>query len=255
MLTVISPSKTLDCTSRSYPSYSIPFFSAQIRELVDHMKTLSEKELEALMKISPKLAALSHDRYQNFVFPLTPDNSHRALLAFKGAVYQGISVDAYCDEDFDFAQGHVRILSGLYGILRPLDLMQSYRLEMGCRLSGPWGKNLYQFWEDMITDRINQEVLESKGDQILVNLASNEYFKAVRPKKLQAKVVHIHFKEKKDDGLKIISIHAKRARGLMANGIITNRINRVEELKAFNVQGYEFNPALSTQADWAFIRG
>lgn len=255
MLTVISPSKTLDSTSRSYSSYSTPFFSTQMRELVDHMKTLSEKDLEELMKISPKLAALNHDRYQNVVFPFTLENSHQALLSFKGDAYQGISVDEYNDEDFDFAQGHIRILSGLYGLLRPLDLMQPYRLEMGCRLSGPWGKNLYQFWEDMITDRINQEVLESKGDQILVNLASNEYFKAVRPKKLQATMVNVHFKEKKDDGFKIISIHAKRARGLMSNFIITNRINHVEELKTFSLNGYEFNPTLSTQENWVFIRG
>ena len=255
MLTVIAPSKTLDSTPGSYPSYSTPFFSTQVQKLVGHMKTLSEKDLEKLMKISPKLAALNHDRFQNVIFPFTPENARQALLVFKGDVYQGISVDDYCDEDFDFAQGHLRILSGLYGLLRPLDLMQPYRLEMGRRVSGPWGNNLYQFWEDLITDRINQEVVESGGDQVLVNLASNEYFKAIRPGKLQSNLVNIHFKEKKDNGFKVVSIHAKRARGLMSNCIVKNRINRVEELKAFNVNGYEFDSSLSTRTDWAFIRG
>jgi cytoplasmic iron level regulating protein YaaA (DUF328/UPF0246 family) len=218
------------------------------------MEKLSEKELGELMKISPKLALLNHDRYQNFDFPFTLENSHQALLAFKGDVYQGISVDDYRDEDFDFAQAHLRILSGLYGLLRPLDLIQPYRLEMGLRVSGPWGKNLYQFWENIITDRIYQEVLESKGDRVLVNLASNEYFKAVHPKRLKSDVVNVHFKEKKDDGFKIIGIHAKRARGVMADFIIKNRINHAQELKPFNLNGYEFNSTLSKEADWVFTR-
>lgn len=255
MLTVISPSKTLDFKSGSYPFHTTPFFLSHSRELVDKVKTLSEKDLQQLMKISPKLADLNHERYQNFSFPFTQENSHQALLAFKGDVYQGISVDDYRDEDFDFAQLHLRILSGFYGLLRPLDLIQPYRLEMGLRVSGTWGKNLYQFWEDMITDRINQELLESNGDKVLVNLASNEYFKAVRPKRLKFDVVNVHFKEKKEDGFKIIGIHAKRARGVMTNFIIKNRINHVEELKPFNSNGYEFNSTLSTQSDWVFSRG
>ncbi|MDY0375379.1 MAG: peroxide stress protein YaaA [Desulfobacterium sp.] len=254
MLTVISPSKTLDFKSRSYPSHTTPFFSTHIQEIVDHMKTLSGEDLEELMKISPKLAALNYERYQNFNFPFVRENSHQALLAFKGDVYQGIAVDDYLDGDFDFAQDHLRILSGLYGLLRPLDLIQPYRLEMGLRLSGPWGKNIYQFWEDRITDRINEEVLESEGDRVLVNLASNEYFKAVRPRGLKSDLVNVHFKEKKDDGFKIIGIHAKRARGVMADFIIKNRINRVEELKPFDLNGYEFNSTLSTQEDWVFTR-
>lgn len=255
MLTVISPSKTLDLKSRSYPSHTSPFFSSQIRELVDHMKTMSKEDLEELMKISPKLAVLNRDRYQSFNFPFTIENSHQALLAFKGDVYQGISVDDYGDDDFDFAQNSLRVLSGLYGLLRPLDLIQPYRLEMGIRVSGPWGKNLYEFWEDMITDRINQELLESKGDKVLVNLASNEYFKAVRPGRLKCDVVNVHFKEKKDDGFKIIGIHAKRARGVMTDFIIKNRIIHAEDLKPFNLNGYEFRSTLSTGLDWVFTRG
>jgi cytoplasmic iron level regulating protein YaaA (DUF328/UPF0246 family) len=254
LLTVISPSKTLDFKSRSHPFQTSPFFLSQIRELVDHMKTFSKKDLELLMKISPKLAALNHDRYQDFNFPFTRENSLQALLAFKGDVYQGISVDDYGDGDFDFAQGHLRIISGLYGLLRPLDLIQPYRLEMGLRVAGPWGKNLYEFWEDMITDRIDEEVLESGGDKVLVNLASNEYFKAVRPKRLKSNLVNVDFKEKKDDGFKIIGIYAKRARGVMANFIIRNEINHAEELKPFNSDGYEFNQTFSTQSDWVFTR-
>lgn len=254
MLIVISPSKTLDFKGLSYPEHTIPFFKPQISKLLDHMKTLSAQDLELLMKISPKLADLNHDRYQRFQLPFTPDNSRQALLAFKGDVYQGIQVDDYSDSDIRFAQGHLRILSGLYGLLRPLDLIQPYRLEMGTRLSGPWGKNLYDFWADAITDRINQEIEQSKGENILINLASNEYFKAVRPGHLNAPALHILFKEKKDDTLKIIGVHAKRARGLMIDFIITHQITDPKDLKAFTRSGYEWHPDHSTDTEWVFAR-
>ncbi|MDT8379175.1 MAG: peroxide stress protein YaaA [Desulfotignum sp.] len=255
MLIVISPSKTLDFKGRSNPEHTIPFFKPQISQLLDHMKTLSAKDLELLMKISPKLADLNHDRYQRFQLPLTPDNSRQALLAFKGDVYQGIQVDNYSDSDIQFAQGHLRILSGLYGLLRPLDLIQPYRLEMGTRLSGPWGKNLYDFWADAITDRINQELEQSKGENILINLASNEYFKAIQPGHLNTPVLHIHFKEKMNHTLKVIGIHAKRARGLMADFIIKHQIRNPEKLKTFTRGGYEWNPAHSCDTEWIFARG
>jgi cytoplasmic iron level regulating protein YaaA (DUF328/UPF0246 family) len=254
MLVVISPSKTLDFNGRSHPNHTIPFFKSRISQLIDHMKPLSEKDLETLMNISPKLAALNHERYQRFQLPFTPDNSRQALLAFKGDVYQGIQVDDYTDSDIQFAQAHLRILSGLYGLLRPLDLIQPYRLEMGIRLSGSWGKNLYEFWANAITDRINHELDHINGAKFLVNLASNEYFKAVRPGHLNAPVLHILFKEKKNHTLKIIGVHAKRARGLMVDFIIRHQITDPENLKAFTRSGYEWHPDHSTDTEWVFAR-
>lgn len=255
MLIVISPSKTLDFDCRSYPEKTLPFFLPQIRELAGHLKTLSKEDLAQLMKISPRLAALNHDRYRNFLFPFTPDNSRQALLAFKGDVYQNMAVDGYRDTEFDFAQGHLRILSGLYGLLRPLDLIQPYRLEMGTRLAGPWGKDLYQFWNNRITDRLSREIKESTGSPVLVNLASSEYFKAVRPQRLSAPVLHIHFMEKKGGTLKVIGIHAKRARGLMTDFIVRNQIHDPEELRSFDLNGYRLSLERSTETDWIFARG
>ncbi|MEX1298664.1 MAG: peroxide stress protein YaaA [Desulfotignum sp.] len=254
MLVVISPSKTLDFEGRSYPEHTIPFFKSQVSQLIDHMKTLSEKDLETLMKISPKLAALNHDRYQRFQLPFTADNSRQALLAFKGDVYQGIPVEEYGDSDLQFAQAHLRILSGLYGLLRPLDLIQPYRLEMGTRLTGLWGKNLYEFWGNAITDRLNQELEHANRATMLINLASNEYYKAVRPDHLNAPVLHVHFKEKKNTTLKVIGVHAKRARGLMADFIIKHRIRDPEELKSFTRNGYAWAGAYSTDTEWVFAR-
>jgi cytoplasmic iron level regulating protein YaaA (DUF328/UPF0246 family) len=206
------------------------------------------------MKISPKLAALNYERYQQFQLPFTSDNSRQALLTFKGDVYQGIKVEDYTDSDIRFAQAHLRILSGLYGLLRPLDLIQPYRLEMGTRLSGSWGKNLYEFWENAIKDRINHEIDHTKGAKILVNLASNEYFKAVRTDHLNAPVLDIHFKEKKNGALKTIGIHAKRARGSMIDFIIKHRICEPEALKPFTRKGYAFDPSHSTETAWTFAR-
>ena len=254
MLVVISPSKTLDFDGRSYPNHTIPFFKSRIRQLIDHMKTLSEKDLETLMNISPKLAALNYERFQRFQLPFTPDNSRQALPAFKGDVYQGIGVADYDASELQFAQDHLRILSGLYGLLRPMDLIQPYRLEMGTRLSGFWGKNLYEFWANAITDRINQEAEHAKGATVLINLASNEYFKAVRPGQLNAPVLHILFKEKKNDSLKIIGVHAKRARGRMVDFIITHQITDPKDLKAFTRSGYEWHPDHSTDTEWVFAR-
>jgi len=254
MLVVISPSKTLDFDGPSYPNHTAPFFGSRISRLIDHMKSLSETDLETLMSISPRLAALNHDRYQRFELPFTPDNSRQALLAFKGDVYQGIPVSDYDESDLEFAQDHLRILSGLYGLLRPLDLIQPYRLEMGTRLSGSWGKNLYEFWGNAITDRINQEIEQASGENLLINLASNEYFKAVQPDHLNAPVRHIHFKEKRNHTLKIIGVHAKRARGLMADFIIRHRITDPEGLKTFTRSGYAWVQEHSTDTEWVFAR-
>ncbi len=255
MLSIISPSKTLDFNCRPFPRTSAPFFADQIRELLGHMRNLSQTDLEQLMKISPKLGKLNHERFQKFQLPFTPENSRQALLTFKGDVFKGIAVDDYGEEEFNFAQDHLRILSGLYGLLRPMDLIQPYRLEMGTRLSGAWGKNLYQFWENRITERINHEMEGTQGDRLLVNLASTEYFKAVRPRHLTSDLVNILFKEQKGAAFKTIGIHAKKARGLMVDFIIQNRIDNAGHLKDFERSGYVFSAKLSTQTDWVFIRG
>lgn len=255
MITVISPSKTLNFESNAYRHHTLPFFSSQIQTLAAHMKTLSRSDLETLMNISPKLSALNHQRYQDFAGNFTLENSKQALLAFKGDVYQGILVDEYSDEDFNFAQNHLRILSGLYGLLRPLDLIQPYRLEMGTRLSGPWGNTLYHFWDNQITEHLDHDIKASKGAPLLVNLASNEYVKAVRASTLKADMLNIVFKENKAGTLKVIGIHAKRARGLMVDFIIRNRIDDPENLKDFSGNGYGYSPELSDEKEWVFTRG
>ena len=255
MLSIMSPSKTLNFSGRSYSVQTSPFFLSQTRKLASRLKKLSTKDLENLMKISPKLAVLNHERFQEFSEDPAPGSIGQALLVFKGDVFQGMDTDHYGDDDFQFAQEHVRILSGLYGLLRPLDRIQAYRLEMGTRLSGPWGKDLYEFWDDRITERLNEELQASKGAPVLVNLASNEYAKAVRPQKLRADLINVQFKEKKGDEFKIVGIHAKRARGLMIDFIIQNRITEPEPLKEFTRNGYAFHPDLSTPKNWVFSRG
>jgi len=254
MLSIISPSKTQDFKCTPHPRHTIPVFSSQTQVLADHMKILSKAELETLMKISPKLSALNHHRYQTFHMPFTPENARQALLAFKGDVYQGIDLKHYTDDDLDFAQNHLRILSGFYGLLRPLDLIQPYRLEMGTRLAGTWGKNLYEFWQNRITDQLTREMNASRGEAVLVNLASQEYFKAIQPKELKIPLLTISFKEKKENAFKVIGIHAKRARGLMVNFIIRNHIDQTVDLKKFTNNGYCFHPDLSTPHEWVFAR-
>lgn len=254
MLMVISPAKTLDFSSRDCSDFTLPEKLDQSQVLVDQLRHLSESDLGSLMQISPKLSDLSYQRYQDFEIPFTLDNSKQALLAFKGDVYKGIDTATYNPEDLNFAQKHLRILSGLYGILRPLDLIQPYRLEMGTQFKNHKGKNLYEFWERQIAEAIN-ESLEGESEDYLVNLASNEYFKAVDQKTLKAKLLNIAFKEQKNGVFKVVAIHAKRARGLMVDYAIRNRIEKVADLKGFDSEGYGFNPELSSEKEWVFCRG
>ncbi len=226
----------------------------EARELCARLKKLSPGDLEDLMKISPKLAALTHKRFQTFSGIAVNDGSRQALLVYKGDAFQALDIDHYQDQDFEFAQKHIRILSGLYGLLRPLDLIEPHRLEIATRLSGPWGRNLYQFWAERITQRLNAALEGSKGAPVLINLASNEYFKAVQHKHLNAKILTIQFKEKKGNGFKVVAIHAKRARGLMADFIIREKIDDPEAVKEFSGNGYAFNPELSTSETWVFSR-
>lgn len=205
------------------------------------------------MGISPKLAELNYQRFQDWSTPFTTDNSKQALLAFKGDVYTGFDCDAWKADDFNFAQKHLRILSGLYGLLRPLDLMQPYRLEMGTRLKNAEGKDLYAFWGDTISEAISAAAKKSKS-KCLVNLASNEYFSSVRPETIGLPVVTPVFKDAKNGKYKIISFFAKKARGMMSNFIVRNRITDPADLREFDVAGYYFDESSSSETNLMFLR-
>lgn len=254
MLVVLSPSKTLDFVS-ALPTkeYSQPALLDKSQSLVAELKKFPPKELGKLMSISGKLATLNAQRYKKFKTPFTPKNARPALFAFKGDVYEGFDLKAYSVEDYAFAQSHIRILSGLYGLLRPLDLIQPYRLEMGTRLATQNGKDLYQFWGNGITEEINKRLAESDAPT-LVNLASEEYFKAVKRDALKGKIVNIVFKEKRGERLQIIGLLAKKARGQMADFIIRRRITDVNQLRFFAEDGYRFNPATSSPSEMVFVR-
>ena len=250
MLIVISPAKKLDYTSAvNSPLTTQPALLDHSKELAQGLKTLAPQDVSSLMSLSDKLGALNFERFQEWQTPFTEDNARPAVLAFKGDVYQGLDADSMSDEDLRWAQDHLRILSGLYGLLRPLDLMQAYRLEMGTKFANPRGGDLYQFWGDIITDELNKT-----NSSVLVNLASNEYFKSVRKKAIGARIITPVFMDKKDDKYKIISFYAKKARGLMSSYIIRNRITEVEQIKSFDTDGYSYNAALSEADQWVFVR-
>lgn len=252
MLIVISPAKTLDFESELVTeSASQPQFLDQAEYLVGKLKKFSAKKLEELFKVSPELAELNQQRFLEWSRPFHAGNSRQAVLAFKGEVYRGLNAENFNDPDFEFAEKHLYILSGLYGLLRPLDLIQPYRLEMGT----PWAitpktKNLYAYWSDTVTKTIN----EASVDGPLINLASNEYFKAIDLKQLQREVITMQFKDFKNGEYKALMTYAKHARGLMARYIIRNQITSVEDLKGFDKQGYTYNPQLSSEKDLVFTR-
>jgi cytoplasmic iron level regulating protein YaaA (DUF328/UPF0246 family) len=202
------------------------------------------------MKLSDKLAALNMARFQTWQKPFNLENAKQALLAFKGDVYTGLDADTLDVAGLDFAQQHLRILSGLYGVLRPLDLMQAYRLEMGTKFANAKGKDLYQFWGSQLRESIESEL----KDGVLINLASNEYFKAVEAKKLKARIITPVFKDWKNGQYKIISFYAKKARGLMSRYIIDHSINDPENIKGFDSEGYRFSPEMSQADEWVFLR-
>lgn len=254
MLILISPAKTLDYQSDlATQRYTQPELLAYSQQLIDVARTLSEPQIASLMRISDKLASLNATRFHEWQPNFSPDNARQAILAFKGDVYTGLQAERFSEEDFDFAQQHLRMLSGLYGVLRPLDLMQPYRLEMGIRLNNPQGKDLYQFWGTVITDTLNQ-ALANQGDKVLINLASDEYYKSVKPAQLNAEVIKPVFLDEKNGTFKVISFYAKKARGLMTRYIIENKLTRSEQLTAFNLEGYCFDKSASGQNEWIFKR-
>jgi len=254
MLLVVSPAKNLDYESAvATEKFSQPELLEHSKVLIKKCKTLTPADISSLMSISDKLAGLNAARFGEWATPFTPENARQAILAFNGDVYAGLDANSFNDDDFAFAQQHMRILSGLYGLLRPLDLMQAYRLEMGKKLDNERGSNLYQFWGDIITEHLN-DALAAQGDNILINLASNEYFKSVNKKVLKAEIITPAFKDWKNGQFKMISFYAKKARGLMARYIIENQISDAEKLKAFDVAGYQYSAELSKGNDWVFTR-
>ncbi len=254
MLIVISPAKKLDYSSPvTAKNHSQPALLDHSAELLHGLKKLSPQDVCALMGLSDNLGALNYERFQAWDRPFTEDNAKPAVLAFKGDVYKGLDADSMTEKQLEWAQGHLRILSGLYGLLRPMDLMQPYRLEMGTKFANQRGKDLYQFWGNIITDEINS-LLSNAKSPVLLNLASNEYFKSVQQKNIAGRIVTPVFMDKKGDKYKIISFYAKKARGLMSAFIIKNKITAVDGIKKFNVDGYSFNSAMTDGDSWVFTR-
>jgi len=237
---VVSPAKKLDYDSPlPTDKYTQPRFLENARELIDELKALEPHQVSSLMGISEPLGELNAQRYQEWHTPFTPDNARPCVLAFKGDVYEGMAPQTFSDKDFDFAQEHLRILSGLYGVLRPLDLMQPYRLEMGTKFENRRGKDLYAFWKETITNSLKEELQADDG--VLLNLASNEYFKAVDHKNLNARIITPQFKDWKNGQYKMISFYAKKARGMMAAYVIQNKLTNPEDVQNFDTDGYAFN--------------
>lgn len=255
MKIIISPAKSLDFEKNvKIDDFTLPFFEKESQQLINKLKKLSKKKLGDLMKLSPQLVELNHQRYHNWQLPFTVKNAKQAGFVFTGEVYKGLNFESLSIENINKAQEKLRILSGLYGLLKPLDLMQAYRLEMGTRLDyNAKTKNLYQFWGDKITKKLNEELTEENS--VLVNLASNEYFKAIKPKEIKGTIINCNFKENKNGDYKIVMMYAKNARGKMARYIIENDLKNKEELKTFDLDGYFFNPRLSSDTDYIFTRG
>jgi uncharacterized protein len=253
MLIVLSPAKSLNENAVNFPTQTLPRFLAKSQKLVNQLSKLSPKELSDLMNISSKLAELNFLRFQKWKLPFTSENAKTAILTFDGDVYNGMDARSFSPEEMLFAQDTLHILSGLYGILRPLDLIQPYRLEMGIRLKQDKSKNLYEFWGSQLTEAINQSAIE-KGKNVLINLASDEYFKAIDVKKLKIPTITPIFKQEDNGKYRFVSFYAKRARGLMSRFIIKHHISNPEDIKGFDYEGYNYNAALSSGNIWAFTR-
>lgn len=254
MLAIISPAKSLDFDSRAPTrKHSAPSFLDDSAELIRELRELAPQDLSDLMGISTSLAELNYDRYAAWGEPFNRRNAKQAMFAFNGDVYMGLKSTEFSERDLTWAQKHLRILSGLHGVLKPLDLIQPYRLEMGTRLPNGRGGDLYEFWRDKVTAALN-DAIDAQRQPILVNLASNEYFSAVDTTRIAARIITPTFKDLKNGRYKFISFFAKKARGLMAAYLIKNRVSTLKALKAFDWQGYRFSPAESSANDWVFLR-
>ncbi len=254
MLLVVSPAKKLDYEPQTKTTiHTIPDYLKDSTQLIKRMRDFSSLDISELMDVSTKIADLNFDRYAKWTPKFSLKNSKQSILAFKGDVYTGMDAVSFNSSDFKFAQKHLRILSGLYGLLRPLDLMKAYRLEMGSKLSTTRGKNLYEFWDTKITEGLNEQLRNIKSD-VLINLASNEYFKSIKKQHLTANIITPVFKDYKNGDYKMIGIYAKKARGMLSRHIIKNKIINPEEIKEFDAEGYKFNKKLSHDYNWVFTR-
>ncbi len=254
MIFVISPAKTLEFGQPApVKKHTSPQFQAEANQLMSILKEFSQDELARLMNISQNLAELNTIRHSNWEEEHTLSNAKQSIYTFRGEVFNGLNIEQFNSDDLNFAQKGLRILSGLYGVLRPLDLIQPYRLEMSTKLENPEGKNLYEFWDDKIAQQIQKDV-EKSGTNTLINLASNEYFKAIKGKLDNIKIITPVFKELKNDKYKVIAIYAKKARGLMSAFIIRNRIEKPEDLKNFQENGYMYDDNQSSDKEWVFTR-
>ena len=253
MLSIISPAKRLNGKAKQDFPYSPPPLLNHTMELIEILKSTNPAQLQKLMKISPKLADLNFQRFGEFDLEHNLDNSTQSIFFFKGDVYRGLEADTLQNDEIIFLNEHMSILSGLYGVLRPLDIIQAYRLEMGTKLANKRGKDLYDFWGDLITKQINQAIVKS-GNKVLINLASDEYFKSIKTEKIDADIIKIIFKEFREDKLKFITFNAKRARGLMVRYIAKNKIINPKELMGFDYENYYFDHEHSTENEYWFIR-
>ena len=253
MLILLSPAKKLTITGEKLKNYTIPTQLDKSEQLINELKKYSPKKLQKLMGISLAIAELNVERYHLWKKEHNQTDSKQAILTFTGEVYSGLDATALSEKEINYAQDHLRILSGLYGVLKPLDLMHEYRLEMGTKLKVKKHNNLYVFWGDVITNELN-DVLASHKNKTVINLASTEYFKSVNTKKLNAKIITPIFKDGKNGDYKVVMVYAKKARGMMANYIIKNKIENTEELIGFNSEGYYYNPKLSTETELVFYR-
>lgn len=254
MLIVLSPAKTLDFEKQTLTKRkSIPALLDDSEMLIDVLRRFSAPQLAKLMKVSDELAKSTHQQFADWSLPFKTSNAKQAVLAFKGNAYVGLNADAWTAADFDSAQKTLRILSGLHGLLKPLDLIQPYRLEMGTKLKTQRGKNVYEFWGDRIHNMLAKE-LKRQRNPTLMNLASNEYFKAVKPKQLDVRIITPDFKELRGGTCKTIGTFAKKARGMMASHIIRHQLTDADEARSFDEEGYRFDPQRSTDDKWAFTR-
>jgi cytoplasmic iron level regulating protein YaaA (DUF328/UPF0246 family) len=255
MLILLSPAKKLDYDTAAVTArYSEPEMLRDAQYLINKLKKFSTRKIGKMMQISPALADLNCQRYRNFHAPFTPENAKQAALVFKGDIYLGLDAESFDDTDFTFAQKHLRILSGLYGLLKPLDLIQPYRLEMGSNFAVTAKlKNLYLFWGDKITQAVNRD-LQAQGDKGLINLASNEYSKSVKAKEISGQFITPSFQDLKNGRYKPVFLWVKQARGMMARYIVKNRLTNVEDAKGFNMNGYCYNEEMSHDTQWVFIR-
>ena len=254
MLAVISPAKRLDF-ERPVPTrkHSLPVFLKESKELICNLRQQSPADIAALFNISAKLADLNYQRYAEWQTPFNASNAKPAMLAFNGDVYVGLDANTYSERDFGWAQKHLRILSGLHGILKPLDLIQPYRLEMGVALNNSRGEDLYNFWGDKVTTELNKALAEQK-QPILINLASNEYFGVLEPDRIDARIITPTFRDLKNGRYMFMSFFAKKARGLMSSYLVKNRVSTLKALKAFDCNGYYYSKELSRGDDWVFLR-